>query len=72
MDLSTRKFEPGKSNPSGGPVYVEGDKKGDLLEVTIEQIVVDDQGFTNMRPGAGPLGDSYKVAVTSRAICPYH
>ena len=60
VDLPTRKFEPPKSNPWGGPVYVEGAEKGDLLEVTIEQIVVDDQGFTNMRPGAGPLGDSYR------------
>ena len=57
-DLPTRKFFPPKSNPIGGPIYVEGANRGDLLEVTIEQIVVDAQGFTNMRPGAGPLGDS--------------
>ena len=59
-DLPTRKFFPPKGNPMGGPVYVEGAARGDLLEVTIEQIVVDDQGFTAMRPGTGPLGDSYR------------
>ena len=60
MDMPTRKFEPAKGNPIGGPIYVEGAEKGDLLEVTIEKVIVDDQGFTNMRPGGGPLGDSYK------------
>ena len=59
-DLPTRKFDPPKGNPIGGPVYVKGAERGDLLAVTIEKIVVDDQGFTNFRPGVGPLGDSYK------------
>ena len=59
-DFPTRKFEPPKSNPIGGPVFVEGAQRGDLLEVTIERLEVDSQGFTNMRPGTGPLGDSYK------------
>lgn len=56
----TRKFEPPKANPVGGPIFVEGAEKGDLLEVTIEQIIVDEQGYTSFRPGAGPLGDSYR------------
>lgn len=60
MDFPTRKFEPPKGNPIGGPVFVEGAERGDLLEVTIEKVVVDDQGFTNIRPGHGPLGDSYR------------
>ena len=59
-DLSTRKFDPPKSNPIGGPVYVEGAERGDLLEVTIESIIVDEQGFTNFRPGVGPLNDSHR------------
>ena len=59
-DLPLTKFEPPKANPIGGPVYVEGAEKGDLLEVSIEQIVVDEQGFTAMRPGFGPLGDSFR------------
>ena len=59
-DLPTRKFDPPKGNPMGGPVYVAGAERGDLLEVTIEKIEVDDQGFTAFRPGQGPLGDSHK------------
>jgi acetamidase/formamidase len=59
-NFPTRKFEPPKGNPIGGPIFVEDAEKGDLLEVTIEQIVVDEQGYTNFRPGAGPLGDSYR------------
>ena len=43
---------------AGGPVFVEGVERGDLLEVTIEKIEVDDQGFTAFRRGSGPLGDS--------------
>ena len=58
-DLPTRKFDPPKGNPIGGPVYVKGAERGDLLAVTIEKIVVDDQGFTNFRAGVGPLGDSH-------------
>ena len=59
-DLPTRRFDPSKGNPMGGPVYVEGAQRGDLLEVTIERIEVDEQGFTSFRPGVGPLGDSYR------------
>ena len=61
-DCPTRNFFPPKGNPIGGPVYVEGAERGDLLEVTVEKIVVDEQGFTNMRPGTGPLSDSFKWA----------
>ena len=53
-------FEPAKSNPTGGPVYVEGVERGDLLEVTIEKIVVDEQGVTTILPGQGPLADSVR------------
>ena len=60
MDFPTRNFEPPKGNPIGGPVFVEGAERGDLLEVTVERIIVDEQGFTNFRPGQSPLGDSYK------------
>ena len=60
MDLPTRAFDPPKGNPIGGPVFVEGANRGDLLEVTVERIVVDQQGFTNIRPGQGPLADSWR------------
>ena len=59
-DLPTRKFFPAKSNPIGGPIFVEGAERGDLLEVTIEAIEVDAQGFTSFRPGQGPLNDSLR------------
>ena len=59
QDLPTRKFFPPKGNPMGGPVYIEGAERGDVLEVTIESIEVDDQGFTAFRPRQGPLGDSF-------------
>ena len=56
--LPTRKFDPPKGNPIGGPIYVKGAERGDVLEVTVERIEVDEQGFTALRPGIGPLGDS--------------
>jgi acetamidase/formamidase len=65
-DLPTRKFFPPKGNPMGGPVYVEGAERGDLLEVTVERIVVDEQGFTNFRPGQGPLGDSHRWSILTQ------
>ncbi len=35
-----------RSNPVGGPVYVEGVQPGDTLVVDIEEIVVRDWGWT--------------------------
>ena len=60
VDLPTMKSEPIKGNPTGGPIYVEGAERGDLLEVTIEKIVVDDVGYTAAMAGVGPLGDSHR------------
>lgn len=51
-------YVPPKVNPVGGPVYVEGAEPGDVLAVKVHQIDVDPQGFTAVRPGVGPLGDS--------------
>jgi acetamidase/formamidase len=51
---------PPELNPVVGPIYIEGAKKGDVLAVTIEKIVVDSQGFTCFVPGIGPLNDSKK------------
>lgn len=47
-----------ESNPVAGPVRVEGAQAGDVLAVTIHDIVVDDQGFTAFIPDIGPLSDS--------------
>jgi acetamidase/formamidase len=45
-------------NPVGGPVYVEGAEKGDILIVTICDIIPDKQGNTGITPDLGPLRDS--------------
>ncbi|MBI2191638.1 MAG: acetamidase/formamidase family protein [Planctomycetes bacterium] len=52
------RFSPPKVNPVGGPIFVRGVQPGDLLAVRIVDIEVDSQGYTNLRPGSGPLGDS--------------
>jgi len=49
---------PPLANPIGGPVFVQGAQKGDLLVVTIESITVDDYSWCAMGPRRGPLGDS--------------
>ena len=47
-----------RPNPAAGPVYVEGAQPGDVLVVTIHDIVVEEVGFTMIIPGEGMLGDS--------------
>ena len=59
-EMPSAKSEPGKGNPVGGPVFVKGAEPGDLLEVTIEKIIVEEQGWTHPGPKGGPLGDSYE------------
>lgn len=49
---------PPLANPIGGPVYVEGAKKGDILVVTVEEIVVDAYSWIAIGPRRGPLGES--------------
>ena len=49
---------PPLANPIGGPVYLEGIDKGDVLAVTIEAITVDDYSWTAVGPKRGPLGES--------------
>lgn len=65
-NLPTMKAEPSLGNPLAGPVYVEGVQKGDLLVVNIERIEVDEQGFTAIFPGGGPLGDSKKWEILTQ------
>jgi amidase len=51
---------PPSANPVGGPIYVEGVRKGDLLAIKIEDILVAaDQSFT-FAARRGPIHDSYK------------
>jgi amidase len=49
---------PPLANPIGGPVWLEGAERGDVLVVTIEDILVDDYSWTAIGPRRGPLGDS--------------
>lgn len=49
---------PPLANPIGGPVYVEGVERGDVLIVTIEDILVDDYSWIAIGPRRGPLGES--------------
>lgn len=49
---------PPLANPIGGPVYVEGARRGDVLAVTIEDILVEGYSWIAIGPRRGPLGES--------------
>ena len=49
---------PAAANPIGGPVFVQGAERGDVLVVSIEDIVVDDYSWIAVGPRRGPLGES--------------
>jgi acetamidase/formamidase len=49
---------PPTANPIGGPVYVEGVRRGDTLVVVIESITVEDYSWIAIGPKRGPLGQS--------------
>ncbi|HVU88170.1 MAG TPA: acetamidase/formamidase family protein [Pirellulales bacterium] len=49
---------PPLANPIGGPVWVKGAERGDVLVVSIEEIVVDDYSWIAVGPRRGPLGES--------------
>jgi acetamidase/formamidase len=46
------------ANPLGGPVYLEGADRGDVLVVSIEDIAVGDSSWIAVGPRRGPLGES--------------
>jgi amidase len=49
---------PPLANPIGGPVWLEGAERGDVLVVSIEDILVDDYSWIAIGPRRGPLGES--------------
>jgi acetamidase/formamidase len=49
---------PPLANPIGGPVYLAGASRGDVLVVTIEDILVDEYSWIAVGPKRGPLGES--------------
>ncbi|MDP7177650.1 MAG: acetamidase/formamidase family protein [Verrucomicrobiota bacterium] len=49
---------PPLANPIGGPVYIEGAERGDVLLIDIEDIEVGDYSWVAIGPQRGPLGES--------------
>jgi acetamidase/formamidase len=49
---------PPQANPIAGPVWLEGAQRGDVLVVSVEEIVVDDYSWIAIGPRRGPLGES--------------
>jgi acetamidase/formamidase len=49
---------PPLANPIAGPIWVQGAQRGDVLVVSIEEILVDDYSWIAIGPRRGPLGDS--------------
>jgi amidase len=48
---------PAMANPIGGPIYVHGAQRGDLLVVKIEEIRVEDYSWIAVGPRRGPAGE---------------
>ena len=46
-------------HPMTGPVYIEGAKRGDVLAITLIEIIPDDYGYTTLIPGFGFLPDLF-------------
>jgi amidase len=55
QDIHTYVARRDYTNPTTGPVFVEGARPGDTLAVTIERIELDDHGYTKLGPHAGIL-----------------
>jgi len=49
---------PALANPLGGPIFLDGAQRGDVLVVSIEDILVDDYSWIAVGPRRGPLGES--------------
>ena len=56
-DLAT--VDLGLIHPMTGPVYINGAKRGDALEVTVIDIAPDEYGYTVIAPGFGFLRDVF-------------
>jgi acetamidase/formamidase len=51
---------PPTANPIGGPVYLDGAERGDVLVIEIEEILVEDYSWVAIGPRRGPLGESMR------------
>ena len=52
-------LDPARANPLTGPVAVDGARPGDALVLTIEDVAVDDWGWSAVIPGFGLLADDF-------------
>ena len=57
---------PPLANPIGGPVYIDGAERGDVLLIDIEDIEVSDYSWVAIGPKRGPLGESTRWPELSR------
>ena len=49
---------PPQANPIAGPVWLDGAERGDILVITVEDILVNDFSWIALGPRRGPLGES--------------
>lgn len=57
-------------NPATGPVYIENVDRGDLLEIKIKEIILNDYGIMPTLPNKGLLGEFVEMEETR--ILPIH
>src|ERR1043165_5703740 len=57
---------PPLANPIAGPIFVEGAQRGDVLAITLEDIMVDNYSWIAIGPRRGPLGESTRWPELSR------
>jgi acetamidase/formamidase len=55
-------FDFGRTNPTTGPIYVDGAEPGDVLKVAIDQFEPSGWGWTGIFPGFGLLADQFTEA----------
>lgn len=60
-DSTMDKLDLSKSNPTAGPVFVEGAEAGDVIVVDILDIAIEDKGFACSIPKVGPLAETSKM-----------
>lgn len=54
-----RRFDFGKTNPTTGPIYIDGAEPGDVVKVTIREFQTSGWGWTGIFPGFGLLSDQF-------------
>jgi formamidase len=52
-------FDFSKTNPTTGPIYVDGAEVGDILKITVHEFQTSGWGWTGIFPGFGLLSDQF-------------